>query len=149
MPVFLIQAKPHKTCVVRSGSTAGRAILASRVLFRSWSQCTVSKPDSTGISFLGESQVSIVEQNLRSVHPAVQKGVACHVSSRRHRTTSNLIWGKPCLEEQAEGVYDAFGGPPTSGGRKRHTSSPSTWVHGQPQRGRFVTSEPTDFWSTA
>jgi hypothetical protein len=112
MPVFLIQAKPHKTCVVRSGSTAGRAILASRVLFRSWSQCTVSKPDSTGISFLGESQVSIVEQNLRSVHPPVQKGVACHVSSRRHRTTSNLIWGKPCLEEQAEGVYDASGPPP-------------------------------------
>ena len=28
MPVFLIQAKPHKTCVERSGKTLGRGFLA-------------------------------------------------------------------------------------------------------------------------
>jgi hypothetical protein len=36
------------------------------------------------------------------------------VSTRRYRTISNLIWGKPGLEEQAEGLYDASGGPPSS-----------------------------------
>ena len=33
MPAFLIQAKPHQTCVVRSGKTLGREFLAVQGIF--------------------------------------------------------------------------------------------------------------------
>ncbi len=52
---------------------------------------------------------------------------------------SNLIWGKPGLEEQAEGVYDASGPHPLV----RWMDTPNRLplgAHGQAQRGQFVTS---------
>lgn len=68
------------------------------------------------------------------------------VSTQRHRTTSNLIWGKPGLEGQAEGVYDASSPPPTEHVWKRNrtalqvTETAASHVRRQAQRGSFVTS---------
>jgi hypothetical protein len=84
-----------------------------------------------------------MEQSLRTVHPATSKGVAHYVSSRRHHTISNLIWGKPGLDGQAEGVYDACGPPPiTVAVENTPNLPPLPQVHGQLNGGGFVTSGP-------
>src|SRR5882757_1877969 len=78
MPVFLIQAKPHKTCVVRSGSRPDGGFLAPRVSSSQLQSVSGIKTKSgSGMILLGLSQVSRMEQNVQCVHPAVLKGVAC------------------------------------------------------------------------
>lgn len=131
--------------MVRSGSMPGRAVSAPRVPFSQvQSMSGIETESGSGMVFAGHHKYRYWNRACIVFIQQSRRGwLACLKPTPPHH--SNLIWGKPGLEEQAGGVYDASGGPPSSAGREGHARYLSTWVHRQPRRGSFVTSELTGF----
>ena len=131
--------------MVRSGSMPGRAVSASRVPFSQVQSISGIETESgSGMVFAGHQKYRYWNRACIMFIQQSRRGwLACLKPTPPHH--SNLIWGKPGLEEQAgEYMMHPAAHRAALEGKDTHAIF-STWDHAQPQRGSFVTSELTGF----